>query len=126
MGNKLFVGSLAWSLDDAGLAAAFAPFGNVREAKVITDRESGRSRGFGFVTFERSEDAKKAMESMDGQLISGRNVNVSEAKERERGGGGGGGGGNYGRGGGGGGGYDRGGDRGGDYDRGERRGRRDR
>lgn len=123
MGKKLFVGSLAWALDDQGLAAAFAPFGQVREAKVITDRETDRSRGFGFVTFDREEDAKKAMEAMDGALVSGRNINVSEAKERERSGGGGGGG--YDRGGGGGGGgYDRGGDRRGRDD--DRRGRRDR
>lgn len=132
MGSKLFVGSLPWSVGDQDLAEAFAPFGAVREAKVITDRETGRSRGFGFVTFQNDADAAKALKEMDGTVMGARTINVSEANERApggpRGGGGGGfsGGGGPPRGGGGqrgGGGYGDG-DRGG-RDRGRRRGGRD-
>ena len=113
MGNKLFVGGLAWATDSDGLRAAFEAFGPVTDAAVINDRETGRSRGFGFVTFENAEDAQTAIQQMDGQPIDGRNVRVNEAQERapRRGGGGGG----YGGGGnrGGGGGYGGGGNRGG-------------
>jgi len=117
MGKKLFVGSLSWGTDDQGLRAAFEKFGPVEDAKVINDRETGRSRGFGFVTFQEEADAQKATEEMNGAVLDGRTLNVNEAKERERrsggggGGGYGGGGGGGGYGGGGGGGY--GGDRGG-------------
>ncbi|MBU1430696.1 RNA-binding protein, partial [Myxococcota bacterium] len=105
MGNKLFVGSLAWATNDDGLRAAFEPFGEVTDAKVITDRETGRSRGFGFVTFATSEEAQAAIQGMDGQDIDGRSVKVNEALERRGGpGGGGGGGGGGSRNGGGGGG----------------------
>ncbi|MBU0553442.1 RNA-binding protein, partial [Myxococcota bacterium] len=93
MGNKLFVGSLAWATNDDGLRAAFEPFGEVTDAKVITDRETGRSRGFGFVTFATSEEAQAAIQGMDGQDIDGRSVKVNEALERRGGPGGGGGGG---------------------------------
>ncbi len=106
--KKLFVGGLAWATDDQGLRAAFESFGAIDEAKVITDRETGRSRGFGFVTFGTAEDAAKAQEAMDGQEVDGRRIRVDIAKERSggRGGGGGGrGGGGGGYGGGGGGGY---------------------
>ena len=100
MGNKLFVGGLSWGTTDDSLKTAFAEFGEVTEAKVITDRESGRSRGFGFVTFESSEHAEAAVTALDGTEIDGRSVRVNEAQERSPRGGGGGGG----RGGGGGGG----------------------
>lgn len=98
MGAKLFVGGLAWATDDQGLADAFSKFGAVREAVVIKDRDTGRSRGFGFVTFEEESAAKEAEQAMDGQEVDGRRIRVREAEERRGGGGGGG------RGGGGGGG----------------------
>jgi RNA recognition motif-containing protein len=94
MGKKLYVGGLAWGTDDNGLADAFAAFGSVAEAKVITDRETGRSRGFGFVTFDEEADAQSAINEMNGKELDGRSLNVSEARERTpRSGGGGGGGG---------------------------------
>ena len=82
MGTKLFVGSLAWATTNDGLRAAFEAHGTVTDAVVITDRESGRSRGFGFVTFETPEQAQAAIEAMDGQEIDGRPVKVNEAQER--------------------------------------------
>jgi len=103
MSNKLFVGGLSWDTTDASLSQAFEGFGEITEAKVITDRETGRSRGFGFVTFAESSSAASAMSELDGKEIDGRAVKVNEAQERSRGGsGGGGGGGGGGRGGGGG------------------------
>jgi cold-inducible RNA-binding protein len=114
MSKKLFVGGLAWETDDASLADAFSRYGNLTDAKVITDRDTGRSRGFGFVTFEDEESAQSALEGMNGQNLDGRTLRVDLATEqaprRDRGGngggygGGGGGGGRGGRGGGGGGG----------------------
>lgn len=98
MSNKLFVGSLSWNTDDHALEAAFARFGEITDAKVITDRDSGRSRGFGFVTFADSSAAQKAVQEMNGAQLDGRTLNVDIAQER-----GGGGGGRGGRGGGGGG-----------------------
>ena len=90
MGNKLYVGSLSWNTDDSGLKAAFEQYGEVTEAKVITDRDSGRSRGFGFVTFADSESASAAIEGMNGADLDGRTLKVNEAQERapRRGGGG--------------------------------------
>ncbi|MCH9686184.1 MAG: RNA-binding protein [Deltaproteobacteria bacterium] len=110
MSKKLFVGGLAWATDDASLAKAFEEFGPVAEAKVITDRETGRSRGFGFVTYNEDADAEKAIKELDGSDLDGRAIRVNEAQDRERGGGGrgrggGGGGGGFRGGGGGGGGY---------------------
>jgi RNA recognition motif-containing protein len=106
MSKKLFVGSLSWDTDDHGLRTAFEQFGPVEDAKVINDRDTGRSRGFGFVTFSSEADAQKAMQEMNGAVLDGRTLNVNEAQERS---GGGGGGGRGGGGGGGGGGRDRGG-----------------
>jgi len=106
MGNKLFVGGLSWDTDDSSLRDAFLPHGEVLEAKVILDRDSGRSRGFGFVTMGDAAAAAAATEALDGQPLDGRNVRVNEAQERSRGGGRGGRGG-HGGGGGGGGGRDR-------------------
>lgn len=103
MSNKLFVGSLSWNTDDHGLQAAFERFGEITDAKVITDRDSGRSRGFGFVTFADPRDAQKAVAEMNGAELDGRTLNVDIAQERSGGGGG--------RGGGGGGRRERGGDR---------------
>ena len=86
--NKLFIGSLPWSITNESLAELFAKYGEVTEAIVITDRDTGRSKGFGFVTFAREEDAQKALE-MDGKEVDGRTIVVNIAKPREdRGGGG--------------------------------------
>ena len=105
MESKLYVGGLAWGTDDQGLRAAFEQIGPVADAKVMTDRETGRSRGFGFVTFVDASNAQKAIQQMDGTQLDGRNIAVNMAKEREpRTGGGGGGGGGGRRDGGGGGG----------------------
>ncbi len=103
MSNKLFVGGLAWATTDDGLRNAFEQYGEVTDAKVILDRDTGRSRGFGFVTFADSQDATSAMDAMNGSELDGRTLNVNEAQERRGGGGGGGRGGPRGGGGGGGG-----------------------
>lgn len=88
MGKKLFVGGLAWATSNESLRTAFEPFGEVADARVITDRETGRSRGFGFVTFEADEHAATAIEKMNGAEVDGRNIRVNEAQERPRGPGG--------------------------------------
>ena len=103
MSKKLFVGGLSWGTDDEGLRSAFEQYGEVVDAKVITDRDTGRSRGFGFVTFADDGAADTAVAEMNGAELDGRRLNVNEARERQ-GGGGGGGGGGFRRGGGGGGG----------------------
>lgn len=90
MGKRLFVGSLAWATTDDGLEAAFSPFGAVTSAKVITDRETGRSRGFGFV--EMDNGAEDAINALNGSDLDGRQIVVNEARPRENRGGGGGGG----------------------------------
>ncbi|OGQ88263.1 MAG: RNA-binding protein [Deltaproteobacteria bacterium RIFOXYA12_FULL_58_15] len=107
MSKKLFVGGLSWDTSDDSLRQSFERFGRITEAKVITDRDTGRSRGFGFVTFEDGGEASKAISEMDGTELDGRNIKVNEAQDKPRGGGGGGhgGGGGGGYGGGGGGGY---------------------
>ncbi|CAN6334055.1 unnamed protein product [Urochloa humidicola] len=107
MSSKLFVGGLSYSTDDHSLRDEFANYGQIIEARVIVDRESGRSRGFGFVTYSSSEEASAALTAMDGKDLHGRTIRVNHATERTggfRGGGGGGGygGGNYGNRGGGG------------------------
>lgn len=80
MANKLFVGSLAWSATDDDLANFFGSAGNVVSAKVIVDHDTNRSRGFGFVEMENDEDAKKAIDQLNGKDLNGRPVAVSEAK----------------------------------------------
>ena len=90
MSSKVFVGGLSWDTNDQSLAAAFEPFGTVTEAKVISDRDTGRSRGFGFVTFEAPADAEKAISEMDGTELDGRPIRVNRAEDKQRGGGGGG------------------------------------
>lgn len=82
--KKLFVGSLSWNTTDRELEDAFARFGEITEAKVITDRESGRSRGFGFVTFTDDGAADNAIEEMNGVQLDGRAITVNEARERSR------------------------------------------
>ncbi len=104
MSKKLFVGGLSWDTSDQSLRAAFERYGDVTDAKVITDRDSGRSRGFGFVTLADDGSATEAMSQMDGADLDGRTIRVNEANERPPRGGGGGGGGYRGGGGGGGGG----------------------
>jgi RNA recognition motif-containing protein len=93
MSKKLYVGGLSWDTSDPGLREAFEVFGEVTEAKVITDRETGRSRGFGFVTFVEPSAADEAIAKMDGTNLDGRTIRVNEAQERRGGGGRGGGGG---------------------------------
>jgi cold-inducible RNA-binding protein len=84
MSKKLFVGSLSWNTDDHGLREAFAAHGEVTEATVVTDRDSGRSRGFGFVTFADDEAAAKAVAALNQTELDGRTINVDVAKERSR------------------------------------------
>src|SRR5688572_9268828 len=112
MGNKLYVGNLAYSVRDESLQQAFSQFGTVLSAKVMMDRETGRSKGFGFVEMGTDAEAQAAINGMNGQALEGRAIVVNEARPREerpggyRGGGGGSyGGGGGGDGGGGGGGY---------------------
>jgi len=109
MGKKLYVGNLSYSLDDQSLADAFSEFGNVESARIVTDRESGRSKGFGFVEFSSDEEAATAIQKMNGVELGGRALNVSEAKPMAPREGGGGRGGGFGGGRGGGGGGSRGG-----------------
>ncbi|WP_309625480.1 RNA-binding protein [Methylibium sp.] len=123
MGNKLYVGNLAYGVRDDELQQAFGEFGTVTSAKVMMDRDTGRSKGFGFVEMGTDAEAQAAIEGMNGQSMSGRAIVVNEARPREErpggfrgpyggGGGGGAGGGGYGGGGStGGGGYGGGGGR---------------
>lgn len=125
MGKKLYVGNLTYDVDESALEALFAPYGSVQSAQIIVDRDTNRSKGFGFVEMGTDAEAQAAIQALNGHDHQGRNLTVNEARPREdRGGGGGygrgGGGGGYGRGGGGGGGYGRGGGGGGGYDRGGR------
>ena len=83
MSKKVFVGGLSWNTTDVGLQQAFEVFGQVTEARVIKDRESGRSRGFGFVTFSDAEDADRAIEELNQTDLDGRTIRVNEAQERE-------------------------------------------
>lgn len=108
MGNKLYVGNLAYSVRDDSLQQAFSQFGSVTSAKVMMDRDTGRSKGFGFVEMGSDAEAQAAINGMNGQPLEGRAIVVNEARPREErpggfGGGGGGrsGGGGYGGGGGG-------------------------
>ena len=103
MGNKLYVGNLAYSVRDDSLQQAFGQFGTVTSAKVMMDRETGRSKGFGFVEMGSDAEAQAAVNGMNGQALEGRAIVVNEARPREErpGGFGGGGGGRSGGGGGG-------------------------
>ena len=109
MGTKLFIGNLAYGTTSADLEDHFRQIGEITSAQVVTDRESGRSRGFGFVEMASTEDAQRAVSELDGKDLQGRAINVSEARERapREGGGGGRGRGGFGGGGGGGGGRSR-------------------
>ena len=112
LGKKLYVGNLSYSVSSSDLEEMFSSYGTVQSAQVISDRESGRSKGFGFVEMGSDDEAQAAIRAMNGQENDGRPLTVNEARPREDRGGGGGGG-RGGRGGGGGGGY--GGGRGGRY-----------
>jgi RNA recognition motif-containing protein len=111
MAKNIYVGNLAWECTQDDLLALFAEHGKVARAQVITDRETGRSRGFGFVEMENDQEAQNAIQALNGQNFRGRPLTVNEARPREGNGGGGygGGGGGRGRGGYGGGGGGRGG-----------------
>ncbi|CAL0334155.1 unnamed protein product [Lupinus luteus] len=98
---RCFVGGLAWATDSEALEKAFSQYGEILDSKIINDRETGRSRGFGFVTFASEQSMKDAIEGLNGQDLDGRNITVNEAQSRGSGGGGGRGGGGYGGGGGG-------------------------
>jgi RNA recognition motif-containing protein len=104
MNTRLYVGNLSFNTSAEGVRTAFQQFGTVSDVHLVTDRETGRSRGFAFVTMGTPEEASKAIEGMDGKTLDGRPLRVNEAEQRQARGGGGGGGGGY-RGGGGGGGY---------------------
>ena len=82
MSKKLFVGSLSWTTTSAELKDAFASCGNVVEAKVVTDYDTGRSRGFGFVTFQDEHGATRAVETLDGSTLNGRSIRVDRANNR--------------------------------------------
>jgi RNA recognition motif-containing protein len=82
MANKLFVGNLSWGVSEDQLRESFSAFGTVEEAVIITDRQSGRSKGFGFVTMSSEEEAQKAIEGLNGTELDGRAINVSEAREK--------------------------------------------
>jgi cold-inducible RNA-binding protein len=110
MNNKLFVGNLSFNTTENDLQDAFAAHGTVLEANLMTDRATGRARGFGFVTMSTEEEAQKAMAALNGANMDGRNLTVNVARPREEGSGGGGrrfGGGGHGGGGHGGGGQRR-------------------
>src|SRR3982751_5852541 len=103
MGTRLYVGNLAYSVTELDLRDLFGGLGTVTDAQIVTDREAGRPRGFGFVEMSTEDEARKAIEEINGRDVQGRQVAVKEAEDRRGGGGGGGGarGGGYGGGGGG-------------------------
>jgi len=81
--KKLFVGSLPWAIDDAGLAQLFSQAGNVVSAQVVKDRDTGRSRGFGFVEMSTEEEAQAAVNNLNGTDVEGRKIVVNIARPRE-------------------------------------------
>lgn len=85
MQNKLFVGSLPWAVDSEKLREIFSPYGEVKDAHVLSDKFTGRSRGFGFVEFSTDEEAQAAIDALDGSTIEGREivVNVARPKSEE-------------------------------------------
>jgi len=100
MGKKLYVGNLSFNSSEQDLEDVFAEIGTVESVNIIEDRDTGRSRGFGFVEMSNDAEAQTAITELDGKEVDGRNLKVNEAKPREnRGGGGGGGRGGYGGGG---------------------------
>ncbi len=106
MGKRIYVGNLSYDVTDSSLEQLFAQYGTVESAQVVMDRDTGRSKGFGFVEMKTDQEAQAAIAALNGQMSGGRSLTVNEARPREdRGGGGGGGGRGYGGGGGGRGGY---------------------
>jgi RNA recognition motif-containing protein len=101
MNTRLYVGNLSFNTNAEGVRAAFQEFGTVSDVHLVSDRETGRSRGFAFVTMGTPEEAAKAIEGMDGRTLDGRPLRVNEAEQRQQRGGGGGGGGGFRSGGGG-------------------------
>jgi RNA recognition motif-containing protein len=91
MSKKLFVGSLSWDTNDDSLRSAFSTHGQISEAVVVSDRDTGRSRGFGFVTFDDDESADKAVAALNGTELDGRAIKVDVAQAKQRTGNGGGG-----------------------------------
>ena len=90
MGKKLYVGNLTYGVTDSTLTQLFEPHGTVQSAQVIMDRDTGRSKGFGFVEMGNDAEAQAAIQALNGKDYEGRSLKISEAQERERGGGGGG------------------------------------
>lgn len=82
-GKKLYVGNLPYNVSSSDLEQMFEPFGNVESAQVITDRDTGRSKGFGFVEMSTSEEAQAAIDGLSGKEINGRALTVNEARPRE-------------------------------------------
>lgn len=82
MSTKLFIGSLPWSVNDAELKSLFEPYGNVQSAKVITDKQTRRSKGFGFVEYETEAEASAAINALNDTEVKGRKIVVSEAKPK--------------------------------------------
>ncbi len=82
MSKKLFVGGLSWDTDETSLRTTFEAHGELDEVKIISDRDTGRSRGFGFVTFSDNDQADLAISAMDGKQLDGRSITVNEARER--------------------------------------------
>lgn len=81
--SKVFVASISWNTNENGLTRHFSQVGTVEEAIIVKDKETKRSRGFGFVTFANPQDAEKAVRELDNSLLDGRNIKVSLAKERD-------------------------------------------
>eukprot|EP01101_Sappina_pedata_P001147 TRINITY_DN11254_c1_g1_i1.p3 TRINITY_DN11254_c1_g1~~TRINITY_DN11254_c1_g1_i1.p3 ORF type:complete len:114 (+),score=65.99 TRINITY_DN11254_c1_g1_i1:165-506(+) len=81
--NKIFVGSVSWSTTEDGLAEAFSQFGNVTEVRIVKDRDTGRSRGFAFITFSSPDDAANAIVNMNERELNGRKIFVNAAKAQE-------------------------------------------
>jgi len=82
---KIFVGNLSWDVADKDLMELFSAYGNVSEASALKDRDTGKSRGFGFVTMENDEEAKAAIDALNGKELMGRPLTVNEARPREEG-----------------------------------------
>jgi len=82
MSKRLFVGGLSWGTTEEGLREAFGKFGTVEDAKIVTDRETGRSRGFGFVGFAEADEAQNALQALNGADLDGRTLRVDHATER--------------------------------------------